>query len=1182
MESCNTSLDVGEMKNNCSQESADSISDLETSVKNGVGKNLVPGEKSDFLRNKSKGEQQQQQNVSLDKDKIDSEESKENQLSKLKSPIDKITVEDESDVIITSSEKLEKAEKKPDSSSKGETDPLKVVIKLTDSNENSNKNPANDDDEVEVLNTAAKINTANNGVESVAKENQRKVNDLNPCDRSRLHLQSSNCQSNSLLTSNSNNQLRSGPFSANNNHNKVQQPPELPSFNLASQQNSYAPLSGAKILKPHIPSMSPLNSSQSGMNSSKGGTSPFCSTPNFSNFNINDNDDSKDTLPNSSVEQIEAIKRETLLHSMSTKAQRILKAKAKAELLMKADEKLGPLANFLNNLGLDIVKQSVYQEAIHIQSRKQQSGKLTDVECSQLDKMRTSCRELAEKLKHLKLSYRKCKLCNFVSESVNVHFWHREHPHVNKREDFCCSYCDFLTRNNLAFNFHMEAEHNIKGRSMEKPAFWQCSLCPFEHNSKSKLTQHRWKCEKNFEMKTHLSPSPETDINYSLYGVFYLSEKEEALKAIALHKAKQNQIKAQQAQFKLQQQQAAANRASYFNANKISPIQSKPMNQGNMNVNQRIPVLVHPKIGQPQVPGNQIRNFNARGSMQPNRFQQQSPIRPMVNHLGMKHFSPGMPQNNIRGTSLINPNKGHQNLSLMRTQLPVKDLLNMHQQIKGHNVVTAKSLANQKLIPSSNQPINDVSEFEICELCGGYVKDREALRIHFFYAHRVEMPALMFEKPCPPLFCDVCEKKFWTSQGLQKHRVSLKHYAKGSLSQVCILCGCLVSHLLNHMTDTHQLNLQDFLNQKRCIVCGKVCQSRSETEIHMAASHGILVKRSNSNSMDAKVKLDEKGGGNSMAMATKTGTATPGSSASQLVKGNYCVFCKVPFASNAELTQHCLLVHKACKKCGMVLPAEGSLGNHRCQISIPTVKACSVCKKQILIQEFIKHVEEKHLKKCSIKLKRLNSEEINAEMKEKKLHLDISGGASPCSVSGNIDSGQNSISGDVGSISSARSHKRKPEESDRAAKRSKISLDNDSNFEAKSESISISDSDDDVEVINAGSSSADKTKLDYPKNGSVDKEKESSKTGSVSESAAPEKMDVDESRDSEEESDWSQKGAAVDKDKQDEQENTTANNKDADTDGSTSAKLESSKEPDGSMKTPVKSGSDKNLTDCTD
>ena len=327
------------------------------------------------------------------------------------------------------------------------------------------------------------------------------------------------------------------PNSALNNNKKqemapLQQQSSLLLAKLANQQelkkNSPLPTISSAGSKSSFSSFS--SSFKSNSNSSNFSKPPFLPKSYYSqNLNIIDEDTK---MPTSSIQQIEAIRNETLLHSMSTKAQRILKAKAKAELLKKVDEKLGPLATFLNNLGLDIVKQSVYHEAIHIQSRKQQAGKLTDVECSQLDKMRSSCKELAEKLKHLKLSYRKCKLCNFVSESVNVHFWHREHPHINKREDFCCSYCDFNTRNNVAFNFHMEAEHNIKGRSMDKPSFWQCTLCPFEHNSKSKLTQHKFKCEKNFEIKTHLSPSPDTDINYSLYGVFYLSEKKRLSKPL--------------------------------------------------------------------------------------------------------------------------------------------------------------------------------------------------------------------------------------------------------------------------------------------------------------------------------------------------------------------------------------------------------------------------------------------------------------------------------------------------------------------------------------------------------------------------------------------------------------------------------------------------------------------------
>jgi hypothetical protein len=65
--------------------------------------------------------------------------------------------------------------------------------------------------------------------------------------------------------------------------------------------------------------------------------------------------------------------------------------------------------------------------------------------------------------------------------------------------------------------------------------------------------------------------------------------------------------------------------------------------------------------------------------------------------------------------------------------------------------------------------------FEVCEICGGYVKDRMSLRIHFFYAHKIEMPAHVFSKPLAPLFCNTCNERFWTSQGFAKHKTGVKH-----------------------------------------------------------------------------------------------------------------------------------------------------------------------------------------------------------------------------------------------------------------------------------------------------------------------------------------------------------------------------------------------------------------------
>ena len=126
----------------------------------------------------------------------------------------------------------------------------------------------------------------------------------------------------------------------------------------------------------------------------------------------------------------------------------------------------------------------------------------------------------------------------------------------------------------------------------------------------------------------------------------------------------------------------------------------------------------------------------------------------------------------------------------------------------------------------------------------------------------------------------------------------------------------------------------------------------------------------------------------------------------------------------------------------MVLPGEGSLGSHKCQISIPTVKACSVCKQEILIQEFIKHVEEKHLKKCSIKLKRLNSEDIDAGISDTKTELD-----SPSSTEPNT------------SGIKEQPRKRKAEDLDLGIKKRKLVVED----STKGEAISISDSEDEEE-----------------------------------------------------------------------------------------------------------------------
>lgn len=47
-------------------------------------------------------------------------------------------------------------------------------------------------------------------------------------------------------------------------------------------------------------------------------------------------------------------------------------------------------------------------------------------------------------------------------------------------------------------------------------------------------------------------------------------------------------------------------------------------------------------------------------------------------------------------------------------------------------------VVNRPVAPKPSAPSGQQAGFEVCEICGGYVKDRMSLQIHFFYAHKVD------------------------------------------------------------------------------------------------------------------------------------------------------------------------------------------------------------------------------------------------------------------------------------------------------------------------------------------------------------------------------------------------------------------------------------------------------------
>lgn len=327
--------------------------------------------------------------------------------------------------------------------------------------------------------------------------------------------------------------------------------------------------------------------------------------------------------------------------------------------------------------------------------------------------------------------------------------------------------------------------------------------------------------------------------------------------------------------------------------------------------------------------------------------------------------------------------------------------------------------ARPQLAQRATRPPNkDMAGFEVCELCGGYVKDRQALRIHFYYAHKVEMPQAIFTRPQPPLSCDVCQARFWTTQGLSKHKSTQRHFASASSSntaaagqnavannnpgvnQKCFMCMRKVPNLFVHIEQVHGMTMKELVALKKCIMCGITAPDRHKLEVHMAQLHGVLIKASEFGDSPSPAVTAPSSSAASAAVMGPAGAAPPAkrprppgipmhqqSTVTSLEdKGvkpvgrlNLCVFCQIQFADNIQLTMHCIKMHATCTGCGMVVATNKHLQGHNCK---QVMRDCAICgTKNISPENFGEHIK-KHVKPCKVSLSKLTDKEI-VDVKDK-------------------------------------------------------------------------------------------------------------------------------------------------------------------------------------------------------
>lgn len=168
------------------------------------------------------------------------------------------------------------------------------------------------------------------------------------------------------------------------------------------------------------------------------------------------------------------------------------------------------LGKFFVTIGLNLVQEYVQNDLLKQQTRKLNREKKTG------NSTKATQSSIASLIKNLEFSKEnnapyhfpqtKCEFCSFKSESTLVMQHHLETPHMKNnlyKCNFCLSYAHKQPQDIL---FHMQEEHQVRGRLERAPSYHQCPNCPFEENGKGKFARHQIACAKKFKPETNLAP----------------------------------------------------------------------------------------------------------------------------------------------------------------------------------------------------------------------------------------------------------------------------------------------------------------------------------------------------------------------------------------------------------------------------------------------------------------------------------------------------------------------------------------------------------------------------------------------------------------------------------------------------------------------------------------------------
>ncbi|XP_076066468.1 zinc finger protein MEP-1 isoform X8 [Oratosquilla oratoria] len=532
------------------------------------------------------------------------------------------------------------------------------------------------------------------------------------------------------------------------------------------------------------------------------------------------------------------------------------------------------LGKFFLELGLNQAEEFLQSDLLRMSKRKMEKMKSSP---SKEDMMAVKILEkqlekTRAKNAHLTVPLKTCKFCSFKSESDLVMERHLESPHM-VNYTYKCNFCDFETRGPQVILFHMEAEHNVRGRLERAPAFFQCALCPYEDNNKSKMTRHSLSCAKKFKPERNCEITdwePPAKIP-KLPTLQILRGRPNTLGKAFEPVRMPNLLPkgmglSQNIQQGMASQLAAQGRGrgrpvgSYKTTQPIvqRPGQSSIMYQTRTQSNVIQQVSGTAAGTQQFTLGNQL--FHT-GAQKKTAAQISSPKKKdyryqLVNgHLvPMSASSGGGASTTVSSVSLSSQSTNRVPRLLPSTSTSVSlipglaasssitiqpHVVLQSVQSKGGSTKSPQqpsisitplprnnqsSSATTKSSSSSSSNTNAASRdgsgkpsFVICEICDGYIKDLEQLRNHMNLIHKVKIhPKMIYNRP--PLNCQKCQHRFFTDQGLERHLLGTHGLVTSSMQEAA-----------NKGKDAG-----------RCPICGKVFQWKLLN--HVSRDHKMTLK----------------------------------------------------------------------------------------------------------------------------------------------------------------------------------------------------------------------------------------------------------------------------------------------------------------------------------------------------